>query len=175
MRQSECLGLQWGDVDLRAGVIHLTAQLSRPKVDKPGERVPLKTDVARTIDLDAALVAFLRERKEQAFAAGRAGASDWIFATASGGPPHYRNVGRAFELAAERAGLNPQGKRRLRFHDLRRTHASLLIEGGCEGPWVARRLGHSVEMLYSTYAGLFSSRSQRDKGLAAIAAARRQV
>ena len=34
-------------------------------------------------------------------------------------------------------------------------------------------LGHSVTMLYETYAGLFDRRSQREKGLAAITEARR--
>jgi integrase len=60
----------------------------------------------------------------------------------------------------------------LRFHDLRRTYASILIAGGCDGPYVAQQLGHSVEVLYSTYAGLFNSRSQAERGLAAIHAAR---
>jgi integrase len=96
-----------------------------------------------------------------------------VLATVSGGPLHHRNLTKAFGKAADRAGLNPEGKRRLRFHDLRRTYASILINGGCDGPYVAQQLGHSVQTLYSTYAGLFNARSQAKKGLAAIRAARR--
>jgi integrase len=77
--------------------------------------------------------------------------------------------------AADKAKLNTDEKRKLRFHDLRRTFASILIEGGCEGPYVAQQLGHSVAVLYSTYAGLLNARSQSEKGLAAIQAARGQT
>lgn len=83
--------------------------------------------------------------------------------TESGRPLHFRNLGKAFTKAAEKAKLNPEGKRKLRFHDLRR---------GCEGPYVVQQLGHSVGILYAPYAGLFNARSQSKKGLAAIQAAR---
>jgi len=92
--------------------------------------------------------------------------------TESGRPLHLRNLGKALTKAAEKAKLNPEGKRKLRFHDLRRTYASILISGGREGPYVAQQLGHSVGVLYATYAGLFNARSQSKKGLAAIQAAR---
>lgn len=94
--------------------------------------------------------------------------------TEIGTPLHFRNVGKAFDSAAKKAKLNPEGKRKLRFHDLRRTFASILINGGCEGPYVAEQPGHSVEILYSTYTGLFEARdgAQRKRAAEAIKAAR---
>jgi integrase len=100
------------------------------------------------------------------------GDTDYVFCTESGRPLHFRNLGKAFTKAADKAKLNTDEKRKLRFHDLRRTFASILIEGGCEGPYVAQQLGHSVAVLYSTYAGLLNARSQSEKGLAAIQKAR---
>jgi integrase len=126
MRESENLGLVWGDIDLSAAKIHLTAQLSRPTKDHPSERVPLKTNKARSIDIDPELVAYLRARREQQFALGFAKPTDYVFCTLPDGKPiNFRNLTKAFSKAADRAGLNPDGKRKLRFHDLRRTHASI--------------------------------------------------
>jgi integrase len=175
MRQSELLGLTWADVDLRESKIRVTAQLSRPTKDRPAQRVPIKTDEARDIDIDPELVAYLKSHKERAFGLGFAKEADYVFVTLPDGLPlHYRNVGKAFTQAAKWAKLNPEGRRKLRFHDLRRTYASILIAGGCEGPYVASQLGHSVEVLHSTYARLFNARGQAKRGLAAIAAARGQ-
>jgi integrase len=42
VRQSEGLGLTWGDLDLTAGTVHVEAQLSRKKRGEPARRVPLK-------------------------------------------------------------------------------------------------------------------------------------
>jgi integrase len=124
------------------------------------------------VDIDSDLVTFLRGHKESAFKLGHAKESDYLFCTESGRPLLFRNLGKAFTKAADKAKLNPEGKRKLRFHDLRRTYASILISGGCEGPYVAQQLGHSVGVLYATYAGLFNARSQSEKGLAAIQKAR---
>jgi integrase len=172
LRENELLGLTWGDVDVKGKKIHVRAQLSRPKKDHPAERVSVKTEATRSVDIDPDLVAFLREHKEHAFSLGQAKETDYVFCTESGRPLHFRNLGKAFSKAADKAKLNTNSGRKLRFHDLRRTFASILLEGGCEGPYVARQLGHSVAVLYSTYAGLINARSQSEKGLAAIQKAR---
>jgi integrase len=142
---------------------------SRPTKDHPAERVSVKTGETRNVDIDSDLATFLRGHK---LASKHSQDRDYLFCTESGRPPHFRNLGKAFTKAAEKAKLNPEGTRKLRFHDLRRTYASILISGGCEGPYVAQQLGHSVGVLYATYAGLFNARSQSKKGLAAIQAAR---
>jgi integrase len=112
----------------------ISKQLSRGSKGQVAERVPVKTDVPRHIDIDDELIAFLKERKAEAFPQGRAQAADYVLTTEGGMPLHFRNVGKAFDSAAKKAKLNPEGKRKLRFHDLRRTFASILINGGCEGP-----------------------------------------
>lgn len=175
LRQSEQLGLTWGDLDLREAKIHLTAQLSRAKEGRPAERVDLKTNEARDIDIDPELVAFLKEHKERAFGLGFAKETDFVHYTLPKGLPFgQRNAAKAFSEAAERAGLNSEGRRKLRWHDMRRTYASIMLSN-CDGTYVAQQLGHSVAMLYKTYAGLFNSKSQAERGRAAIAAARQSA
>jgi integrase len=118
-------------------------------------------------------VELLKDLKEEAFAQRRAKATDYVFTTEDGNPLHYRNVGKAFDAAAKRAKLNERG-RKLRFHDLRRTFASLLINAGRPAPYFAKQLGHSVQVLYSIYTGLLEAQEgqNREQHLEAIQAFR---
>jgi integrase len=63
-----------------------------------------------------------------------------VFSAPKGGPLRRRAwYKRSFKPAVERAGLDP----RLRFHDLRHTHAALLIAQGEHAKVIADRLGHA--------------------------------
>jgi integrase len=76
------------------------------------------------VDSDPGLVAFLREHK---LASKHSQDTDYVFCTESGRPLHFRNLGKAFTKAADKAKLNQaEVARKLRFHDLRRTFASIL-------------------------------------------------
>lgn len=126
MRTSELLGLVWGDVDLRGGVIHVSAQLSRAYREAPARRVPPKTPASvRETPLVPQLAAVLREHRRGSTFTAR---DDWVFGTRHGTPLGYRNVERrALNRAARIAGLDGGGRPPLRFHDLRHTFASHLI------------------------------------------------
>ncbi|UQT61620.1 tyrosine-type recombinase/integrase [Streptomyces durmitorensis] len=65
-------------------------------------------------------------------------ASDLAFTTRNGTPIEPRNLSRAFETLSNRAGI-----RQVRFHDLRRTCASLLHEQGSGARTIMEILGHS--------------------------------
>ena len=174
LRQAEVLGLVWSDIDLAAGTIHVSKQLSRaPRIEEV-KRVPTKTGAERTVNIDPVLVELLRDLKREAFEPGRAQPESYVFQTREGNPLSYRNVGKTFDTAAERAGLNPEGGRRLRFHDLRRTFASVLLNAGQPAPYVAKQLGHTVQVLYATYAGLLEAQEgeQRERHLEAVQAFR---
>jgi integrase len=134
LRENELLGLTWADLDLKDKKIHVRKQLSRPTNDRPAERVSIKTGTTRSVDIDPELVAFLREYKERALARGHARPEGYVFCADSGRPLHFRNLGKAFTKAADKAKLNTDERRKLRFHDLRRTFASILIEGGLRRP-----------------------------------------
>jgi integrase len=175
LRMSEALGLIWSDIDLAGGTILVQAQLSRASNIADAKRVPTKTDETREVAIDAGLVEHLRGLKEESFAKGRAKPDDFVFQTETGNPLLYRNVWGAFDVAAAKAGLNPEGGRKLRPHDLRRTAASLLINAGLPAPYVAAQLGHTVQVLYSTYTGLLEAQqgTNREAHLAALEAFRK--
>jgi integrase len=67
-------------------------------------------------------------------------------------------VQRAFRIARERACLSSI-PRQLRFHDLRHTHASTLLNDGAKSiVFVSERLGHaSIKITLDTYAHVIRS------------------
>jgi len=127
MRRGEVIGLTWGEVDLRLGVIHLDG--ARTKSGK-GRTIPL-SDRAREV---------LRERWKE-----RAEGCDLVFHR-DGRP--LGDVKTAFHAACRRAGLGPE----VTFHTLRHTWASHAVMNGAPLPAVQAVLGHStitVTMRYS--------------------------
>lgn len=173
LRQMEVLGLVWGDLDLTAGTLTVSAQLSRADKIEDAKRVPTKTGEPRTVNIDSGLVTLFRDLKEKAFADGHARRQDFVFRTRSGYPVSYRKVWEVFNSAADKASLNEAG-RRLRFHDLRRTYASILINDGEPITHVAAQLGHTPAILLSTYSGLIKAQEgqHRERQLGAVAAFR---
>ena len=65
---------------------------------------------------------------------------EWVFANREGNPADMANLKtRHFFKCLARAKL-----RRIRFHDLRHTYASLLIQNGESLAYVCDQLGHST-------------------------------
>ena len=97
----------------------------------------------RTIDLDARTVAVLRAwRKaqlEERMALGRRPDDNGIvFAALEGGPTHPDLFSQIFDRHVAKSTLP-----RIRLHDLRHTHASILLKAGVPVKVVSERLGHS--------------------------------
>jgi integrase len=102
------------------------------------------------------VVAVLKEHRTAQLEARLKAGADWapepgledlVFTSRTGNPILPRNVNRALEAVLRRAGL-PQ----LRFHDLRHSHATLLLKEGVNPRVVQERLGHStVAMTLGTY------------------------
>jgi hypothetical protein len=96
----------------------------------------------RAIPLPRAVVKVLREHKQRQ-AVERTAAELWadddlVFTTSIGTPIEPRNLSRHFEALRVRARL-----RKVRFHDLRHSCASLLFELGVPLRMVMEILGHS--------------------------------
>ncbi len=156
MRLSELLGLTWEEVDFESGLIRVRYQLSRARRDRPARRVRLKTQAAvRDIPLLPQLGSLLKEHK---LASHHSTGTDYVFSTAFGTPVGYRNVERrGLRRAAEKAGLEREGRPRLRVHDLRHTFAShLIVDLGLDVAQVSRILGHArASITLDTYTHLF--------------------
>jgi integrase len=139
MRRSELLGLRWDDVDLdkkrvsvNRGLVAVAYELRESRGKTLNSR--------RAIDLDITTIKVLTawrdwQRAEQA-AAGIESAG-WVFTNADGQPFHPHSISQTFERIANRAGVP-----RIRLHDVRHTHGTLLIKAGVPVKVVSERLGH---------------------------------
>jgi len=168
LRQSELLGLRWGDIDFEQNRLHVRNQLSRATRERPAMLVPLKTDAAeRSIDLAPDLAKELR-RHLLAAKPEHSTPESYVFSTEIGTPMYYRNVNtRALDKAADRAGLNPEGAQKLSFHDLRHSAISHLIRAGVDPVTVSRFAGHSkTSVTLDVYAHEFANRKNEGAGAA---------
>ncbi len=143
MRQMELLGLKWTDLDWANQTIRVERQLLRP--DGEGAMfAPPKTKFGkRSLALGSTTIAVLRSHYEDQQNERKSAGDDWheyglIFPNRLGGPIHPRNLLRDFKKLLRDGGL-PE----IRFHDLRHTAASLMLNHGIPVIIVSRRLGHA--------------------------------
>ncbi|MEU8825890.1 tyrosine-type recombinase/integrase [Streptomyces sp. NPDC048636] len=141
MRRGELLGLRWDAVDLDRGSLIVERSLQR--VDGELTLVMPKTDSSiRTIPLPAlvtkALIAHQERQKQERAAAGiRWKETGLVFTSRVGTPIEPDNIRRSWDPLRRRLGLE------MRFHDLRHTCVTLLLDLGVP-PHVVRQIaGHS--------------------------------
>ena len=167
-RRGELLGLRWGDCDLAKGTVGVRQSVvicgNRPIIQAPKSRAG-----GRTVGLPPEAVAALKAHRARQNAARLAAGQVWddhdlVFATGAGGPLNPANVVRSYARIVARAGVP-----RIRFHDLRHTHATWLIAGGQPITNVSERLGHAkTSITLDTYAHVVAS--TRDRAAEAVGA-----
>jgi integrase len=142
-RQMELLGLKWSDLDWVKQTLKIERQLLKPDGEGVKYSSPKTRYGRRTISLGKKTIEILRKHYEDQqtdrYKAGEA----WkeyglLFSTQNGTPIHPRNLLRDYKKLLQAAGLPP-----IRFHDLRHTAASLLLNQGVPVITVSRRLGHA--------------------------------
>lgn len=151
MRRGEALGLRWHDINWERGTAHIVQTVAPNKADKGRAIIQARTKTlagARSVHLTAQTIAALKEHRKAQLAV-RLAASEWqdhdlIICTAKGTPINPNNVQRSFN-AILKAAVLPDGSplRRIRVHDLRHTHATLLLREGVQAKIVSERLGHA--------------------------------
>ncbi|WJQ79835.1 site-specific integrase [Brevibacillus brevis] len=157
MRQGEILALQWKDIDFENGFLRVTQILSHDgKEILPYTKTKSGT---RTIDLPDEIITELKKHKvriaKEKLAAGPHLYSDLDLVVCSeiGTSTNAGNIRRAFNSAIEKANVP-----KIRFHDLRHTHATLLLKQGANPKIVAERLGHAdTRITLDTYSHLLPS------------------
>ena len=174
LRQGELLGLRWRDVDLDAGTLSVRQICQWLPREGFIFRQPKTYRSARPVALSPASADRLRQHRlaqlQERLAAGPAYQDvGLVFANALGAPVHPTNLRRTWLRIAERAGLP-----RLRFHDVRHAHASLLLQQGVHPKIVSERLGHStVGITLDVYSHVLPSlQAQAASGLDALLANR---
>lgn len=142
MRRGEVLGLTWRVVDFDNARLSVAQTVTAPDYQLKVSDVKSAHSM-RTIDLDERTVAVLRSwRKRQLEIYMQTGVrtddSGFVFAKPNGDPLHPDFFSQAFERLIAKMDLP-----RIRLHDLRHTHATLLLKEGVPPKVVSERLGHS--------------------------------
>jgi len=144
MRRGEIFAVRWSDVDFR-GIISVKQTLQRIKGKGLVFRHTTKTDGSRrTIAVSNSVISMLKRIKKQQTENKIALGSEYqdhdlVFCNQDGTPINIDYFSREFGRLVRRKGL-----RHVRFHDLRHTHATLLLQQGEHPKVVSERLGHST-------------------------------
>ncbi len=143
LRKGELLGLRWEDLDLDASTAAIRRTLQRTSAGGL-TTLPTKTRASeRRIAIPTRCVHSLKHHHEQQQREREAAGPAWqhsghVFTTAQGTLIDSTNLTRAFTTLLRKAGL-----RRIRFHDLRPSTATLLLEQGVELVVIKELLGHA--------------------------------
>lgn len=139
MREGEYLSLQWADIDFKASPPVLRVRRTQSYANRTVTlEVPKTKSGTRTITLNQAAVDILQDQKRLMLKEGHL-AKKFVFVDETGnmlirsGP-----VRSCLKRMAKNAGLG-----NLTPHDLRHTHATLLLRAGVNPKVVSERLGHS--------------------------------
>ena len=174
LRRSECVGLRWSAIDLVNNVFYINHTVTTPRVN--GELKIVAKDRAKTksslraLPLDMAVkerLLVIKERQEMYRKKFKRSYNkewlDYVMVDELGGliMPNY--VTSAFKRLLIKNDLRP-----IRFHDLRHTSASLLLNNGVQLKDIQMWLGHSD---FATTANIYAhlDASSKTASLAAIA------
>lgn len=151
MRRGELLALRWQDIDWTRGAVQVRRTLEwvnggpvfvEPKTLRGRRSVPLPRSVATLLRQHRA------SQNQERLAAGPLWQrNDLVFSRADGSPIPPHSVSHQFAHDLKQAGLPA-----IRFHDLRHTHATLLLEEGLHAKVVSAQLGHSSIVSMDVYA-----------------------
>ncbi len=143
MRQGELFGLKWSDVNWGSGELSVKRQVKR-KTGGGWAFASTKTARGtRKIKLGPEILKRLRDHEQEVGVMKTEAGPQWkenglIFPSTVGTPLGQSNLRRDFFRVLDRAGLP-----RIRFHDLRHTAASLMLNNGIPLIAVSNILGHS--------------------------------
>ena len=137
LRQGELIALQWGDIDFRGRFIEVRRNCARGKLTTP------KSGKSRRVDMSLELTQTLRnlhvERELETMQQAWEEMPLWVFCNEQGQPWHHNHLRKGLFYKAVKAS----GLRQIRFHDLRHTFASLLLQQGESPVYVKEQMGHS--------------------------------
>jgi integrase len=151
IREGELVSLKGIDLDFKGRFVHVQRNLSRGKVSatKSGKdrKVDMSTQLTKVLNdmLSKRRAKTLRDEMEKPAEERRDAATvvnevmeDWLFQTPVGTQMDPSNLRKLFNRLLTDAKL-----RRVRFHDLRHTFASLLLQNKESLDYVKEQMGHS--------------------------------
>ena len=141
LRRSELLGLRWRNVDLDMATLSVVQVLHHLHDGSITFQEPKSQKGKRQVALSPVAVLALREHKkrqelERMMVGVPLAPDDLVFSNADNSPLLPNSVTHAFIKIVRRVGLYG-----IRLHDLRHTHASLMLRQGIHPKIVSERLG----------------------------------
>ena len=130
--------LKWSDLDRTSSRLSISRTLQNVG-GRPVEFGCKTRTSRRTVELDRQTTRQLDRWRRRLRRDGLPhGPDDWMFCNARGRFLNPESVSQLFDRIVRRSGLP-----HIRFHDLRHTHASLLVAAGVPLKVVSERLGHA--------------------------------
>jgi len=165
MRRGEVLGLKWTDITLDPEREEGSLQVRRSLQEDLSTKAPKTASGSRTIPLPATMVAALKKHRAmqaaQRLALGSAYCiEDWVCAHEDGNVITPSALSHGFKSFVAKSEL-----KQVRFHDLRHTHATLLLLNGENPKVVSERLGHSqVSITLDVYSHVMPNMQEEAAG-----------
>ena len=143
LRRGELLALKWRNLDLNRRMLHVTESAYKLSNGEYVVKEPKTPHSRRAVALPSSLALLLKYyREQQTNAVSKLGirlTEDGFVFTGSDGKPLDPNlVSHIFGRMIKNVGLP-----HIRLHDLRHTHATMMLEAGVHPKVVSERLGHA--------------------------------
>lgn len=154
MRRGELLGLRWADVaddhrQVRVAT-SLTVVAGEPRLKST------KTQRVRRLHLDPRTAATLERLRHVHCSDDTCNPLDLVFTDTTGQPLAPQRITHRFRRLVRRLDVPT-----IRLHDLRHTHATLLLQSGASIKVVSERLGHTtIAMTMDVYAHVLPAMDQ---------------
>lgn len=163
MRRGELCGLKWENIDLNDGIIYVKNQLQ--KINGELQDTSLKTDGSKRkiIFLKSTLSILKEYRKiqlENKLKNPEYYNKNYVICKSDGQPYDPSYITKNFVRIIHKISIELNIPK-VRLHDLRHTHATLLLKAGVNPKVVSERLGHSsVSMTLNTYSHVLPEMQQ---------------
>lgn len=157
MRRGEILGLRWEDCDFEQGTLSIRQTLVSSKkglIFEDTKSIKSRRMIVVTDEVIEALKRHKRQQNKNKLLLGEAYQDhQLVVCTRKGTPMSPRNLNRHYSRMIKLTGVP-----KVRFHDLRHSHATIMLQLGEHPKVVSERLGHSgTNITMETYSHVLPS------------------
>lgn len=145
MRRGELIALEWKHIDFNDGTLKVVQSISINENGQPVIKPPKTNKSVRTISLPSSTLEMLKkyrmhylQEKMRILDRWKETDHEFVFPNAYGGSLHFSRPTKWWIKFLDYNGL-----KKIRFHDLRHTSATLLINQGVHAKIISERLGHA--------------------------------